>query len=576
MATVLARGTQKRQATRGFVTPLVYMATVAIIGVLLLPSALRPPPDEATTSAEFSPDAPPEDEAPESIISSLRQAGSAGAGSELTEAEQIAAEQEIAAPTTTIQTRAPRGQCFGDPPRQTDSFYSAGCAPGWVGDNGGATARGVTGDEYRVAWFIGESDRSPEGPVSDEPPSNEEDSHRHARVYQTYFNQRYEMYGRRMRIVLVKAPLTGEAEGRAAAARAEEFGAFAASTGSLVNAGALDELVRRKIVTWIATENPHDWLAKNHPYTFSFNMHSDKIIDFTGEMVCKQLAGKPPSLNGRRDRFMDYTKPRVFGFILYEDQTRYGSADQLNEELARCGEKIAITVKHNLYDNQSGSSGAITRLRAEGVTTVFIGGDSVTPVVFTNEAANSEYWPEWINMGAAGMHGNGAGQLYNQEQWTHSIGLFYPEMPRESIEQDYYRAYKSVEPGESPGGAGLFRELQMIANGVQGAGPKLTPETFWQGLQKMPRRPPDPVWSIGGAFGPNDYSYSDFISLAWWDPEAQDPREDLPGAYRWWQGGRRFGLGELPTEPVPWHDPTQGVVMAAEAEAYWAERGGGG
>jgi hypothetical protein len=547
---------------------------VVLMAVLLLPSALRPPPDEATTSAEFSPDAPPEDEAPEAIISSLRQAGSAGAGAELAAAGPEGTPGTPAAPPTTVERRAPRGQCIGDPPRQTDSLYATACVPGWVGDNGGATAKGVSGEQFVVAWMIGDSDAAVEGPVRDTPPEGETSTHRHARIYQTYFNQRYEFYGRRLQIVLVKHPLTGEQEGRAAVQRADGYGAFTA-LGISTNAGAIQEAMRRKIVVWLDSENPHDYYAKNHPYVYSFNMHADKIVAFTSEMICKQLAGKPPTLNGGRDRFFDYQAPRVFGLVLYEDETRYGSEDLFNKGLAKCGERLKLTVRHNLYDNQQGASAAMTRLRAEGVTTIIVGGDPITPVLFTNEAANSEYWPEWINVGTSGLHDNGGGQLFNQEQWAHSIGIFYPEIPRAPSERDYYRAYKSVDPGATPGAAGLFRQLQMVANGVQGAGPKLTPETFWQGLQKMPKRPPDPVWSIGGSFAPNDFTYADFMSLTYWDPEAQDPEEDLPGANRWLWGGKRFALGELPTEPAPFQTG-EGVVTGAEAEAYWAAQSGGG
>jgi hypothetical protein len=352
-------------------------------------------------------------------------------------------------------------------------------------------------------------------------------------------------------------------------ARAEQAGAFAA-LGISTNAGALDEAVRRKLVTWIDSENPHDYYAKNHPYIYSFNMDGDKIIEFTSEMICKQLAGKPPSFNERQDISMDYTHKRVFGLVLYEDQTRYGAEAKFNQELAKCGERLELTVKHNLYDNQSGSSGAVTKMRAAKVTTVIVGGDPITPVLFTNEAANSEYWPEWINVGTSGLNGNGGSQLFNQDEWKHSIGIFYPELPRPSVQQDYYRAYKSVDPGGTPGASSLFRQLQMVVNGVQGAGAKLTPESFWDGLQKMPHRPPDPVWSIGGAFGPNDFTYSDFMSMVWWDPEAKDPEEDLPGAYRWLYGGQRFARGQLPTEPAPFFQ--DGVITADEAQAYWDAR----
>jgi hypothetical protein len=62
------------------------------------------------------------------------------------------------------------------------------------------------------------------------------------------------------------------------------------------------------------------------------------------------------------------------------------------------------------------------------------------------------------------------------------------------------------------------------------------------------------------------------MSLTWWDPTAQDTTLDTPGAYRWVWGGQRFKRGEIPTEPVPFLK--DGVVMASEAEKYWAERGG--
>jgi hypothetical protein len=554
------------------VTPLAYLAAVVAIAMLLLPSALRPPPEQTTNSAEFSPDAPPDDKAPDAIISSLQQAGSSGAGEELASktGEVGPNGAPLTATTTTVQLRAPRGACFGDPPRQTDSLYSTECAPGWVGNNGGATTKGVTADEFRVAWMIGSNDSAPEGPVEDTPPAGKEpDSSRFARIYQSYFNQRYELYGRRLRMVLVKHPLTGEAEGRAAVDRAaDQFNAFAV-LGISTNAGALDEAVQRHLVTWIDSENPQDYYAKNHPYIYSFNMDADKIVDFTSEMICKQLAGKPVTFNEHQDATMDYSK-RVFGLVLYEDQTRYGSEELFNKDLSRCGEHLKLTVKHNLYDNQQGDGGAMTKLRAAGVTTIIVGGDPITPVVFTNEASNSRYYPEWINVGTSGLNTNGGGQLFNQDEWKHSIGIFYPELPRPSVQQDYYRAYKSVDPGGTPGASSLFRQLQMVVNGVQGAGAKLTPESFWDGLQKMPHRPPDPVWSIGGAFGPNDFTYSDFMSMVWWDPEAKDPEEDLPGAYRWLYGGQRFARGQLPTEPAPFFQ--DGVITADEAQAYWDAR----
>jgi len=63
-------------------TPFVYLGCTFALVAFAIPSVLRPPPDQATTSAEFSPDAPPDEEA-QAIISSLQQAGSSGAGADM-------------------------------------------------------------------------------------------------------------------------------------------------------------------------------------------------------------------------------------------------------------------------------------------------------------------------------------------------------------------------------------------------------------------------------------------------------------------------------------------------------------
>src|SRR5687767_2525254 len=66
-------------------TPLLWLGMSLVATALFLPSALRPPPDAANTSAQFSPDAPPDDD-PQAIIQSLQQAASRTAGARTGEA----------------------------------------------------------------------------------------------------------------------------------------------------------------------------------------------------------------------------------------------------------------------------------------------------------------------------------------------------------------------------------------------------------------------------------------------------------------------------------------------------------
>ena len=64
------------------------------------------------------------------------------------------------------------------------------------------------------------------------------------------------------------------------------------------------------------------------------------------------------------------------------------------------------------------------------------------------------------------------------------------------------------------------------------------------------------MWSLGGGFGPNDFTYSDYAGEFWWDPLATDEAGEQ-GAYRWVRGGKRYAKGEFEREdPLVFRDGT--------------------
>lgn len=93
-----------------------------------------------------------------------------------------------------------------------------------------------------------------------------------------------------------------------------------------------------------------------------------------------------------------------------------------------------------------------------------------------------------------------------------------------------------------------------LINGIQLAGPKLTPETFRAGLFSLPPRSGSPSWAIGGHFGPGHLAYADDVIEIWWDPTQPNPKNAPersgygaygPGAYRYVGCGKRYRLGEF-------------------------------
>jgi hypothetical protein len=548
--------------------PFGYLAAAIVLAALLFPTALRPPPDLQSTSQAFSPDAPPEDTPPEALLQSLRQARSSTAGSKEVEAAELVDEQEEAAPPPPPppKKRAAQGKCYGDPPRQTESLYSALCVPAFTGDNGGATAKGVTADTINVIIVIALGDESPEGPLGREFSEADTPIMHDLKVWQHYFNDRYVLYGRYLQFVLVRQSSTNTTQQKASVETQMQYQPFAAIGNA---SAAVDELVKRGVIEFGAQNNPVPYYNEHWPYVYSFALDSWQTRYMGTELACKHFAGKPPGeLNEKQDPTFDYNAPRKWGLLSYQDTTRTGASAMISELAARCGIKFELTQEYNITDNQQSIGGSMAKFKAAGVTTVMLNVDGLTPALLSTEAQNIRYFPEYIHTGTGEMDSGGTGRLMDDNQARHIVGLSPNEIPRPDEDKDWYRAYKEIDPEGEPEAA-YFRSLQQLAGGIQMAGPKLTPQTFYQGLIKQPYRVPNPVWASGGGYRDSfgwiaykDLTYEDYLSIIWFDQTQHAEGEDFTGAWCHVFMGKRFRVTEIPTEPIPWFDRSQCIVDA--------------
>lgn len=534
----------------------------------VLPSVLRPPPDESTQSAALSPDAPP-DEEPEAIIQSLQQAASRTAGA----SGQAPIVDEGPAPPPPPPPPPPekaptKAQCFGDPPRQVESLYAAPCQPAFVGDNGGETYHGVTRDEIRIAIIVcsGTLQTTYDGLVPHEPPATDaEDSRdRTYRVLQAYFNANFEFHARRLQLVSVRpdtdrtsGPLCDQASFRRAVIEADtEYGPIFGVVSE--NPGAQLEAVERRMVTG-GLYGALDFYEENHPYVHAWAMDAGKLIKFGNEFICKQVWGRPasftddPTIQGRE---------RKLGLVLFEGDVHDIPVEVIQDDLdVRCGARFEQVVRMNLYDNERNQTlaTAIAQMKANGITTISLGLDYLTAGILTHQATQQQYFPEWLVCGCGEIDRNELVQLFfDQVQWSHAFGVSPNEIARPQQATEWWRAYKTIDPERNPNestGKYLWNHVLQYMNGLQMAGPEVTPENFLEGLWKIPHRKPDPKWSVGGGYGPGDYTYGDYVSLVWWNPtEPAADEAGQPGAYMHLMGGQRFAVGEIPTEPLGWFD----------------------
>lgn len=525
--------------------PLVYVAVALLLATALLPSILRPPPEQSTDAAAFDPDAPP-DEQSEQLIQSVQQASGGGAGAGVGSGQS--AGEGLAPPETTTTTVPPPdrpkafSQCFGEPARQAESVYAAPCAPAWNDDNGGATGHNITADAIHLGFWHSVGTPS-EGPIAETPPPNESSQHRTMRVLMQYFNARYQTYGRRVKFYA----LTGSEDPAVSTAAAEKadteyklFGAFH------LNLPFCESMVRRGGVM-ICNPQEHAAYVRNRPGFFSWMIEYEQAQGFGSEFLCKTLVGKPVKFAGP-----GVTGERKFGWLGEYNANDGVPASTFKKAFnTECGGTVLRDFEVGSQSEPEATAAAVAQMRQAGVTTVVLN-IGVVNAVYAMSAADSLGWqPEWVIFSNFGMDFNIIGNLLPKNQSQHLFGFSGWEIPRPAPQTECYQAYRSIDPASAPDAStcgNFWHPMVLLMSGIQEAGANLNQKSFDDALLRLGHRYPPEPWAVGGGFGPDDYSYMDNIGIIWFDANAVDPGTGGPGAYRWTFKGRRFKRGELPAD----------------------------
>ena len=375
------------------------------------------------------------------------------------------------------------------------------------------------------------------------------------KVWQKYWNLGGGYHGRLLRFYVIHLPDDhDETYQRAQIIRARHhFGAFA-----IVGArgAARTEAVEQGLVDFGESDRPLSFYEQGHPFAYSIAMNRTQERHVAAELICKQFAGKPPgSINGQQDPTFDYDAPRRWGAVIKTDADDTGAVDLYTERLGGCGTELAYI--HD-YDLEGTAAGAAARMKTAGVTSVIVDIASTDAALLTAEADSLGYYPEYIVAGGRGLDTNKAGRAMSPQQARHAVGI--SPAARKADRNDWYRAYKKVDPDTKPVDR-HFRVLTHLTAGIHAAGATLTPDTLWQGLKAWEGEN-DTSPAASGAYrdrlGPVhlaerlDPTFVDDVSLIWFDPEAFDPSSGQPGAWRHVWDGTRFPLTQIPTHPIPW------------------------
>lgn len=547
-----------------------YGPTLALIAALILLVSISPSTQQASeVTSELASGA--ETGTGESALFEGTEAGTAatstGAGEVAAGSSEVGS---IAGGSGAIATgtQGPSGPkvCRSDGRMPGISRITPTCVSLFRGDNGGATARGVSGDSFTIVRYMAQVSAATQAALIAAGADDERaDTDRMDAATADYFKHHYETYGRKPKIITMEAsgPSTNDSAMRADAKTiADKHKAFVMWFGSGASDTLAEEVAARGVICICTTSLSDRFYAAHRDRIFSSLPSNEYYYAAIAEYIGKRLAGRPAEHAGATLQ----SQPRQIGLV-YLEATSNGPRRHAKEgrdffvaEMKRYGVTVAKTVGYSsdLTQAQEQTTNVISQLVDAGVTSVVLNADPLFPIFLTKEATRQAYFPEWLMTGTALTDTTFFGRTYDQAQWQHAFGIsplwvFWVDVSTSSG----YREYHHARPGSNRGDEGVSinvrrSPIQWIFQGVHMAGPVLTPQSFAQGMYNFPRSGGVPNTPLVFFTQKHPQAIKDFTEV-WWNPNGSGRDEtgkDGPGVLMKVDGGKRYLLGQWPrTKP---------------------------
>ncbi|MBK5306436.1 MAG: hypothetical protein JJD92_07090 [Frankiaceae bacterium] len=488
------------------------------------------------------------------------------------------------APTLSI-ARNQLKACVGSPPRQTEDPQSPPCVPYWTGDNGGVTATGVTKDTISIVI------PTPEG------------REKEYQALANHFNKRYEFYGRKLVFAFCK-PVSGsnlgssdkrqqDADAAAAAAGCGGPKPFASSFYRSDNGRYfLEGMACTYKTIAVGSYSPYDstYMNKCAPRLYQYLMDSDNEFAHMGDWACRRLVGRNASHAAGNDSSTPpqaiTSRKRSFGIFLapyYADDpvANKKALRPLTDRLRQCGapvpdaniivNPVANAGAEGVPADPGSANNAMLKMKQNNVTSVFCLCNLFSFGALQKASTSQNFHPEWLasTFGLIDINTSFVLGASPSDQLANTFGLtFQPRQVLPALEP-YNQAVQEGDPSIAPvtttndvqNRQEIYRPLLMLAAGIQLAGPRLTVESFRDGLRKA--NFPNPVTEsrAGAVDVPSDgWSMTSDAAEWWWSNTATGPFADSssrPGTICYVDGGNRRKVGGWPTgRPDPFFTGT--------------------
>jgi len=546
--------------------PLGGVILAAVMAMFVLPSALNVPQSNPTQTLEFAP-IPPEDDDPpppqEANLESLSLGNSSTAPS--ADAEGGVGPGLPAPPIPGgVGDRPVTKRCVGNPPRQTEDKLSPPCVAHFDGDNGGSTYRGVTGDEIRILVYLdGTTTAGPETDAAEAaeegcidlataPDASETITPKYLRVFQTYFNDRYQTYGRSARFIVCFGDSAATPETRRADAveNLADWDPFAVVM-SQIRYGRMtdyaDVMLGAGVLVFgsAAGAQPADYFRRYPGQLWSYLPSVEEQARLYSSYVCQKVAGRPVVDSGNAG---ENGGPRTFGWLATTDESQPNLL--LFRDVARAGiEGCGVAFAHEATfpkagrvtqpDNTGPAQTNISQFQLARVTTILWPGGFDTD--HGKAATQVGYLPELIIAGD-GIFDGTTGGLYQEDEWfahawTSTQQVYLAEDEESPCERAIDEAYPAAGTRDKDRVCSFpyYQDLRQLFTGIQVAGPDLSLATIDRGFHAIPGTPSDDPRVAACFYNPGDYTCVKDATSEWWDPT----QNTNTGCWRMVDRGRR-------------------------------------
>ncbi|HVV37113.1 MAG TPA: hypothetical protein VHC63_10965 [Acidimicrobiales bacterium] len=444
-------------------------------------------------------------------------------------------------------------------------------------NNGGATSPGVTNNQILIVRYLPQVDPATEAILQNaklaDPPATVTNAYK---AMFTYFNQHYETYGRQVVFQDFNAtgPSDNEEQARADAVTiATKIKPFAVWDGTDPKAFAV-EIASRHIICICTVTLSSQFYQSLPPYIFGALPTSTEYSQHLGEYIGKKLWNRPAKFVGQ-GFLPNQTSKRKFGLIYINgnkgvvDPEGERAKDSLVSEMGKYGAKFGDgDIFSYTYDpgrNQSDFANMMIKFHSDGVTTLVMFVDPLSPILITSAATNQGYYPEWLITGSGLSDTTAAGRLYDQTQWVHAFGISPLWVTWATVANSYgYREAHHGDPSMKPGDEGVLINIyaavpRILFTGIQMAGPNLTPDNFANGEFAFPHSGGTPATPLQYFTRQYPTAIKDFMEI-YYDGSKSGPDErgiNGKGMIMKMHGGKRYTQGQWDTaETQAFNDPT--------------------